>query len=220
MDERIEIRIHGDATLSTLIYLPGLHGDWTLITGLRNDLAGHVRFVELMYPRTNTWSLEDYADAISAKLMEHDLTRGWLLGESFGSQIVWQLLAKTNSNSGQTGTWQVEFFRPTGVILAGGFVRYPFPTALKFMQIWFERLPTWAIRSSFCAYAVCVRLPQCIKPEIFESVREFVSRRTQKDVAAMAHRLKLMRSNDPSPAASKTSIPARLAQADCVQHGD
>ena len=31
MPEKLEIRIHGDASRPTLVYLPGLHGDWTLI---------------------------------------------------------------------------------------------------------------------------------------------------------------------------------------------
>jgi len=31
MAEELQLRIHGQASLPTLIYLPGLHGDWTLI---------------------------------------------------------------------------------------------------------------------------------------------------------------------------------------------
>jgi hypothetical protein len=29
--ERLEVRVHGAASWPTLVYLPGLHGDWTLI---------------------------------------------------------------------------------------------------------------------------------------------------------------------------------------------
>ena len=52
MAEELQLRIHGEASLPTLIYLPGLHGDWTLIGGFRHALGGRVRFVEVTYPRT------------------------------------------------------------------------------------------------------------------------------------------------------------------------
>ena len=37
MDEKLQLRIYGDDSLPTLIYLPGLHGDWTLIGGFRKQ---------------------------------------------------------------------------------------------------------------------------------------------------------------------------------------
>jgi len=52
MAEELQLRIHGEGSLPTLIYLPGLHGDWTLIGGFRQALAGRARFVEVTYPRT------------------------------------------------------------------------------------------------------------------------------------------------------------------------
>ena len=58
MEEKLQLRVYGDASLPTLIYLPGMHGDWTLIGGFRNAVAGRVRFVEMTYPRTLTWSLD------------------------------------------------------------------------------------------------------------------------------------------------------------------
>ncbi len=65
--ETLRLRLHGDDSLPTLIYLPGLHGDWTLVASFRRALAGRVRFVEFTYPRTLTWPLDDYATAIEAK---------------------------------------------------------------------------------------------------------------------------------------------------------
>ena len=69
MSEQLQLRIHGDDSLPPLIYLPGLHGDWTLVGGLLQALNGKVRFVEITYPRTLDWSLEDYAAAIEAALV-------------------------------------------------------------------------------------------------------------------------------------------------------
>jgi pimeloyl-ACP methyl ester carboxylesterase len=205
MDERIEIRIHGDATLPALIHLPGLHGDWTLISSFRAAVAGKVRFVEFTYPRTTTWSLDDYADAVLAKLIEHNITRGWLLGESFGSQVVWPLLARLKS--GQVKAAQAQSFELIGIILAGGFVRYPFPPAAKLGQILLERLPTWAVRTFFHIYAVVARLRHYRAPETFASIGDFISRRTPEDIAAMAHRLQLIRSSDPRSSALAATVP-------------
>ena len=93
MSEELQIRIHGDASQPALIYLPGLHGDWTLIPSFKRALGNRVRFAEVTYPRTLTWSLDDYAAGVEASLAEKGITRGWLLGESFSSQVVWPMVA-------------------------------------------------------------------------------------------------------------------------------
>ena len=112
MTDELQIRIHGDASQPTLVYLPGTHGDWTVVGSFRRALGGRVRFVEFTYPRTVTWSLEDYAAAVETALLEQGIRRGYLLAESFSSQVAWPFLTRTG--------FQVE-----GVILAGGFVRHP-----------------------------------------------------------------------------------------------
>ena len=71
MEEKIELRVYGDASLPTLVYLPGMHGDWTLIGGFRSAILGKVRFVEMSYPRTLTWSLDDHAAAIENALVRN-----------------------------------------------------------------------------------------------------------------------------------------------------
>src|SRR5580704_6770740 len=112
--EQLTIRIFGDPSLPTIVYLPGLHGDWTLVTSFRVALADRARFVEITYPRSLTWTIADYADAIESALHDIGVTTGWLLGESFGSQITWELAGRKNSPS-----------KPLGIVLAGGFVKHP-----------------------------------------------------------------------------------------------
>jgi len=111
-EESVQIRIYGSPALPTLIYLPGLHGDWTLIGRFRRALGDRARFVEITYPRTLDWSLNDYGAAVEAALIAQGITAGWILGESFGSQVVWPLLERGN-------------LKVAAVILAGGFVRHP-----------------------------------------------------------------------------------------------
>src|ERR1700716_1716443 len=112
MTEKIKMRVHGDAALPTLIYLPGLHGNWTLIGNFRTAMRGRLRFVEVSYPPTLTWSLEDFAGALEIALAENGIIRGWLLAESFGSQVAWPMVARKK-------------FPVEGLILAGGFARHP-----------------------------------------------------------------------------------------------
>jgi pimeloyl-ACP methyl ester carboxylesterase len=92
--ERLLIRVHGDASLPTLIYLPGLHGDWTLVSSFRAAVAGRVRFVEFTYPRSLTTSAADYAAWVEEALAAQGITQGWLLAESFGSQVAWALIER------------------------------------------------------------------------------------------------------------------------------
>jgi pimeloyl-ACP methyl ester carboxylesterase len=94
MDETLQMRVHGDGSLPALVYLPGMHGDWTLVSSFRAAVAGKVRFVEFAYPRTTTWSLGDYAGAIEQSLLARGVDCGWLLGESYGSQPAWELVRR------------------------------------------------------------------------------------------------------------------------------
>ena len=121
MAEELQLRIHGDASLPTLIYLPGLHGDWTLIGGFRHALGDKVRFVEITYPRTLTWSLDDYAAAVETALAKNGITRGWLLGESFSSQVVWAMVgAREISGAGRdSGRWLCEISHAPGHMADG-----------------------------------------------------------------------------------------------------
>jgi pimeloyl-ACP methyl ester carboxylesterase len=94
MSDQLKLRLHGDGARPTLVYLPGLHGDWTLVSSFRAAIAGQVRFAEFTYPRTTTWSLDDYACGIEEMLLAKGIDRGWLLGESFGSMPAWQVIGR------------------------------------------------------------------------------------------------------------------------------
>ena len=194
MDEKLQLRIHGDSSLPTLIYLPGLHGDWTLVGGFLQALDGRVRFVEITYPRTLDWTLDDYATAIEAALAKNGITSGWLLGESFGSQPVWALVARGK-------------FAAQGLILVGGFVKHP----MRWMILLAERMTgrmsnalfVWAIFS----YAKIARFRYRNSPGVLARIDEFVVRRTDLDRRAAQHRLHLIAGFDPRPVARQTKLP-------------
>ena len=194
MEDKVQLRIHGDASLPTLIYLPGMHGDWTLIGGLRSAVAGKVRFVELIYPRTLTWTLDDYAVAIEEALAQNGISRGWLLGESFGSQPLWAMVARGK-------------FQAQGLILAGGFVRHP---AVRFMTL-MQKIAGRAALALFVkiifGYAKLARFRYRKSPETAATLDEFISRRTPEDKLAAQYRLELVAKSDPRETAKNTKIP-------------
>jgi pimeloyl-ACP methyl ester carboxylesterase len=192
--EQIEIRIHNRVVEPTLIYLPGLHGDWTLIGGFRRALGLRARFVEVVYPRTLTWSLEQYAEAIETALERHGINHGWLLGESFGSQIAWALAARKT-------------FHFDGLILAGGFVRHPLPWAVPVAEWLAGNIPQGLLACVTFVYAKLLRVRYRHSPEVLQTIAEFLGRRTDLDRLAAKHRLRLIRENDLCDIAQQTRVP-------------
>lgn len=188
MSEVLQMRVTGQASGPTLVYLPGLHGDWTLVGSLRAALQGRVRFVEFTYPRTLTWSLADYAQEIEVALAQAGITQSWLLAESFGSQIGWELVARAQARPGG--------FEPQGVILAGGFGKHPWPGGVRLAQFLMRRTTEARVRRFLRVYAWYGRWRHRHAPETLADLPEFVARRTDADLRAMEHRLRLIAGSD------------------------
>ncbi|MBI3849030.1 MAG: alpha/beta hydrolase [Verrucomicrobia bacterium] len=197
--EQLQLRIHGDASLPTLVYLPGTHGDWTLVTSFRLAMAKRVRFVEFTYPRTVTWSLDDYAAAVEAELLANGIQRGWLLGESFSSIVAWAMIGR---NSGGENRFQIK-----GLILTNGFVRHPLPWGARLAKRFCAGVSlTWLTRFLYL-YAKYARFRHRHAPETMASIKEFIARRTDLDRCAAAHRLGLIAENDLRDVARRTHLP-------------
>jgi pimeloyl-ACP methyl ester carboxylesterase len=195
MEEKLELRVYGDPSLPALIYLPGLHGDWTLIGGFRSAVAGRVRFVEMTYPRTVSWTLDDHAAAIESELGKLEITGGWLLGESFGSQPMWALIARGK-------------FKVRGAVLAGGFVRYPGQPFLQLMEKCIGPLPSFLFVKIIFGYAKFARFRYRHSPQTLATLDEFLARRRhRRDRQAAQHRLHLVGGNDPRKTAMTTQVP-------------
>lgn len=220
--DRLQIRVHGDASLPTLIYLPGLHGDWLLVTRFQLAVAGRVRFVEFTYPNTVTWSLEDYAAAVEAKLQEHGIGHGWLLAESFGSQVAWPLLARSRRvkaadfsnpesrverHESASSTRRLPDFHADGLILAGGFARHPWIGAVRVTEWLCRRAPLAWLTAIVSSYAVIARWRFKQSPEVLAALRDFKARWGEPLRQAAAHRLRLIAGNDPRAIARAATLP-------------
>jgi pimeloyl-ACP methyl ester carboxylesterase len=208
MSEELQIRVFGDANLPTLIYLPGLHGDWTLITSFHTALNKRVRFVEVTYPRTLTWTIDDYANAIAHSFLSQGINCAWLLAESFGSQPAWALLANKPASPEAPNTCLAPAsFKVDGLILAAGFVRHPLPHGPLILCWIGMATPKILQRLTLRFIAWFFRVRRRRTPEALRDLKEFLARRTDLDRQAMRHRLKLISRYDPRPIARRNRIP-------------
>jgi pimeloyl-ACP methyl ester carboxylesterase len=200
--EDVQFRVHGDAHLPTLIHLPGLHGDWTLLGPFRAALGGRARFVESTYPRRLDWSLEDYAGAIEAALLEHGINSGWILGESFSSLVAWQFLAR------QQAPDRAAAFKVTGLFLVGGFIRHPWPWAVRFAHSTSRIVSLKLLRFLCQLYGRAARRRYGDCPEVVAELDEFVERRAiEPDRRVITQRYTLIAHSDPRPIARHTTLP-------------
>lgn len=201
-EEILQLRVHGNAGQPTLIHLPGLHGDWTLLGPFRQALAGPVRFVETTYPRRPDWSLDDYAGAIEAALLKQGITSGWILGESFSSQVAWQFLARQRSQG------DAAKFKASGLILVGGFIRHPWSWGVRIARCVSRLVPMNLLRFLCKLYGRGAKKRFCDCLDTVAELDEFVARRANEpDRRVITSRYLLIAENDPASIASETTLP-------------
>jgi pimeloyl-ACP methyl ester carboxylesterase len=200
--EQLRLRTHGDSNLPTIIHLPGLHGDWTLLGPFRAALGKRARLVETTYPRHLEWTLDDYARTLESALEEHGISTGWILGESFSSLVAWQFLARQQSRD------HAARFGVSGLILVGGFVRHPWPWAVRFAHATSGAVSLGLLRQlcKIYGYGARSRFGDC--PEAIAELDEFVERRANEpDRRVITRRYGLIAQNDPRSVASDTTLP-------------
>ena len=198
MEEQVQIQIHGDASKPTLVYLPGMHGDWTLISSFRAALNSRVRLVEITYPRTTEWDLDRYADAVTDALAARHIREGSVLGESFSSQVAWAILQRAKENG----------FHMHGLILAGGFVRHPIMWTVYLAQFLNRAVPMRLLKLACGFYARYAKLRHRRAPETLACISDFVrNRTTETDRRAICHRYDIIAQNDLRSTARQARLP-------------
>ena len=191
-----EVRIN-EATrpgAPTLVYLPGLHGNWALIGNFRRALNGRARFVETCYPPTLEWGLDEFADAFERSMFSRGIQSGWLLAESFGSQVAWPVL--------QRGRFKVE-----GLILAGGFVKHPMNRAVRFAEALAGRMSLSVVTQVLFGYAKLSRFRFRNAPDTLQGIDEFIARLNESEKLAAQHRLHLVAGSAPLDIARESPVP-------------
>jgi pimeloyl-ACP methyl ester carboxylesterase len=201
-ESELQIKLDGDRSNPCLIYLPGVHGDWTLFTSFRDLAKENFFVVQITYPRTLTWTMEEYGKAVARAVEQLGIGSGWVLAESFSSQVAWAWLQQSQENAGT--------FRFLGIILAGGFVRYPIPWLVRGVGRFFDLAPWRLWKVLFWIYVRYSSFRHRNAPASAATVDEFMARRTRLDIAAMRHRLSLIAQYDPRAVASRVPCPVYL----------
>lgn len=198
-ENELQVQIDGAQNLPILIYLPGIHGDWSLLSGFRALAKDKVRLVQFTYPRTLSWSLADYAHFVDIELRKLGISDGWVLAESFSSQVAWAWL--------QLAQQRRTDFRFNGVIMAGGFVRYPVAPALVCARVFFALAPWWLWRLLFWAYLRYSGFRHRNAGPVGNCAADFIERRTPSDIAAIRARLRLIYTADPREVVKRVECP-------------
>lgn len=179
-------RVSGPADSPVLVYLPGVHGDWTLMGELRALLAPHCRLIEIAYPHAaSDWTLDDYAFRLAALFDRLALPPAHLLGESFGSLVAWEFTGRHPE-------------RVRSIILAGGFCASPGPFRVALGRLAAGLMP--ASLATRCA-ALYFRLrwrssPTVLSHAIAGPEESFPAMRTRRGWRAIRNRLQIIARTD------------------------
>ena len=184
-----------------IIYLPGVHGDDSLAAGCRDRLGPGLRWVPTRYRVHPGGTLDRLVDEVLWQVRKAGVDHGWLLAESFGSQVAWALLARCRND-------RAAGFRPLGLVLAGGFVRHPMPWAAGCLGRWGRRAPTPLVKAILEVYRAYGWVRFAGDRPALRGLTRFCRRRARpRDRETVADRLELIAEVDLRAAASAVTVP-------------
>ena len=171
----------GDRQATPVLYLPGVHGDWTPQLAARPLLSREFRFIETAYPRIETWSIEDFARALKRLLDDLGIESAHIVGESFGSLVMWQF--------GLANPERVRSFT-----LVGGFCRPPRFRVAAAASAALKSMPTSVLESIIDRY-VARRSALGEERESFD-IGAYPAARTLQGRRATANRMSIIQASD------------------------
>ncbi len=139
-------RIRGAEGAVPVVYLPGVHGDWTPQAAASQILAGAFRLVEISYPKEPLWRMRDYASAVVSLLDRLEIESAHVVAESFGSLVGWEFGLEHQS-------------RVRSMVIVGGFCQPPGPRKVLLAKWGLSVLPTGLFERGVNAY-VAIRKHQ------------------------------------------------------------
>ena len=174
-------QVTGDPNAPPILYLPGVHGDWTPQVRARSILGRDFHVVETAYPRIENWSIDDYARALKELLEGLRIDSAHIVGESFGSLVAWQF--------GIANPERVRSFT-----LVGGFSRPPRFRVAAVAAAALKSLPTGVLESAIDVY-VAGKSATGERRETFES-GAYPATRTPRGRRAAANRMTIIQESD------------------------
>jgi hypothetical protein len=115
------------------------------------------------------------------------------------SQVVWKMVELTGCEDQLS-------FKAGGIILAGGFARYPIPAGVRFVRVVNRLMPARLMRVALSIYARYAKLRHRRAPETLASIDEFIARRTEPDRQAILHRYGLILASNAGEIACRCSL--------------
>lgn len=189
-------QVSGPTDAPAIVYLPGVHGDWTPNEAARMHLTRGARLVEVAYPRREEWALGDFAASLVRLLDRLDIGSAHLVGESFGSLVAWE-----------AGLTQPD--RVSSLLLVGGFVQPP-PFRVATSAKWFLRgLPTPALEMGIDAYVHYKSRKGERRLGKSEGVSPYAASRTRGGKRATANRMAIIERSDFRERLSRVPHPVR-----------
>lgn len=189
-------QVSGREELPPVIYLPGVHGDWTPLVAARPMLSEELRLVEAAYPRVEHWSLEDFGEALEALLDRLGLESAHLVGESFGSLVAWQF--------GLTHPQRVR-----SLILVGGFAQPPSFRRASLARRALMLTPTFLLERGIDVYVSHKNRRGEQRRPPSEGVMSYAAVRTTRGRRATANRMKIIQRTDFRPHLHRVAVPVR-----------
>ncbi|MEY2411246.1 MAG: hypothetical protein QOF48_3916 [Verrucomicrobiota bacterium] len=199
-DESVQLRFPPPGSPLNILFLPGLHGDATLVGPFRRALGGRARLLEATYPQRKDWVLTDYAHAVEEQSVTHHAQKVWVLAESFSSQVAWTMIERVLDGASP--------LRIEGLILAGGFVRHPWPWGVHLAHGASCAVPRWLLNRLCRWYGRSVCRAKSGDVEILGEMAEFVRRRAASgDRPAITSRYPLIAQADLRSVARRAAVP-------------
>lgn len=140
-DSELIYRIQGDTHSPPVVYLPGVHGDWTPQASATPLLSQSLRLVQIEYPKMSQWRVEDYVQALVRLLDRLEFRTVHLVAESFGSLVGWQF-----------GLEYPE--RVRSMVIIGGFAQPPEPRMVRMARWGLSLLPADLFERGVNAYVM------------------------------------------------------------------
>ena len=189
------VQVSGPIGAPAVVYVPGIHGDWTPLWRIRNVLRRHCRLIEIAYPRTaERWSLDEYTTRLTALIDRLDLSTVHLLAESFGSLVGWTFASRHPE-------------RVKSLMVAGGFCSSPGRVKVAAADLALRLFPARLLDKMVDLYLAYL-IKRGFPASAFHRQSEFFpATRTRPGWRSTHNRLKIIRRTDVRSRLGELSIP-------------
>ena len=176
-------RVSGEEGATPVVYLPGVHGDWTPQAAAGPMLAEKFRLVEITYPKKPEWSIVDYMNALVSLLDRLEIGSAHVIAESFGSLVGWEFGLERPS-------------RLRSLMVVGGFCQPPGPPKVLLAKWGLSLLPTEVFERGVNAYASLRKLQGKLQGPEMEGDLPYAAVRSDVGLSATIRRFELLGRTD------------------------